>query len=70
MQYINSFVLLYDIFLENEYFDSGISGMVGTITNILTWLDYALIVYIIVYIFVKVISGYNQDKQAKIEGLN
>jgi len=35
----------------------------------LTWLDYALIVYIVVYIFVKVISGYNQDKQEKIEGL-
>jgi len=28
-----------------------------------------LIVYIIVYVFVKVISGYNQDKQARIEGL-
>ena len=55
--------------LENEYYDSGISGMVGTITTILTWLDYALIVYIVVYLFVKVISGYNQDKQEKIEGL-
>jgi len=58
-----------NIALENSYYDVGISGMVGTITTILTWFDYAIIVYIIVYIFIKVISGYNQDKQSKIEGL-
>lgn len=58
-----------NIVIENNIMNTGISDMVGTITTILTWMDYVLIVYIIVYIFVKVISGYNQDKQAKIEGL-
>lgn len=58
-----------NIALENSYLDAGISGMIGVATTILTWMDYALIVYIIVYVFVKVISGYNQDKQARIEGL-
>jgi len=55
--------------LENSYYDSGISGMIGTITTILTWMDYVLIIYIIVYIFIKVISGYNQDAKEKMEGL-
>jgi len=58
-----------NIALENNFVDPGISGMIGTITTILTWLDYALIVYICVYVMVKVISGYNQDKKEKIEGL-
>ena len=55
--------------LENNYNDLGISGMINAITTILTWLDYALIIYIIVYTFIITISGYNQDKHAKMEGL-
>ena len=40
-----------------------------SIIIVLTWMDYALIVYILVYVMVKVISGYNQDKKERIEGL-
>jgi hypothetical protein len=54
---------------ENNFIDPGISGMISTITQIFTWLDYALIVYICIYIMVQTISGYNQDKQERIEGL-
>jgi len=55
--------------IENNYLDSGLSDIISTIERILVWIDYALIVYIIVYIFVKVISNYNQKKQLRMEGL-
>jgi hypothetical protein len=54
---------------ENNFVDAGITNMINTLSIILTWTDYAVIVYIVVYIFIKVISGYNQDKKEKIEGL-
>ena len=59
-----------NIVFSNNFFNPGITGMLDTIIQIFTWMDYALIIYIVVYTFVKVISGYNQDKKAKIEGLS
>lgn len=55
--------------VSNNYIDSGMTGMIETVQKLLTWMDYALIVYIIVYVMIKVISGYGQRKQEAIEGL-
>ena len=55
--------------VQNNFFDAGITDMVGSITSIFIWLDYIVVIYLIVYIFVKTLSGYNQDKKAKMEGL-
>jgi hypothetical protein len=47
---------------------SGVT-LIDPLTRILVWFDYAIIVYIIVYVFIKVVSGYGQKKQEDIEGM-
>jgi len=66
---LNPVIQTANMAVENNYFDAGMSGMISTIEQLLTWMSYAVMVYIIVYIFVKAISNYNSEKQLKMEGL-
>jgi len=66
---LNPIIQTANMAVQNNYIDAGMSGMIDAIMSILTWLDYVLIVYIIIYIFVKVISNYNTEKAVKMEGL-
>jgi len=67
---ISPMIQLSYLTFENSFIDARFSNIFNSITQLFSWMSYALIVYVIIYILIKVISNYNSAQAAKMEGLD
>ena len=66
---INPMIQLATLFMADNFKSPLLMANINAIQSIVTFLSYAIIVYIIVYILIQTISNYNSAKEAKMEGL-
>jgi len=67
---VNPMIQLATVFMSDNFKSSLLMGNINAIQSIVTFLSYAVIVYIIVYVLVQIISSFNKAKQDRLEGIN